>query len=113
MEKSVYKIVVDCFYSYWIRMNYLPCFNINNYFVNELHFDKAVSLSELLDNLNGYENNMLYEDMTKTEGPIVNEIFKICLNLNGYNAFTKLVFHSRWIIYNWRTFRYRWVMWWI
>lgn len=55
MEKSVYKIVVDCFYTYWMRMHYLPCFNINNYFVNELHFDKAVSLSELLDNLNNFK----------------------------------------------------------
>ena len=55
MNKNIYKVVVDCFYTYWMRMHYLPCFNINNYFVNELHFDKAVSLSELLDNLNNFK----------------------------------------------------------
>lgn len=52
MNKSVYKVVVDCFHSYWLRINYLPCFNVNNYFVNDLHFDKVNSLSELIENFN-------------------------------------------------------------
>lgn len=42
--------------------------------------NKDIFISELLDNLNGYENNMLYEDMTKTEGPIVDEIFKLLID---------------------------------
>lgn len=42
--------------------------------------NKDIFVSELLDNLNGYENNMLYEDMTKTEGPIVDEIFKLLID---------------------------------
>ena len=42
--------------------------------------NKDIFISELLDNLNGYENNMLYEDMSKTEGPIVDEIFKLLID---------------------------------
>lgn len=42
--------------------------------------NKDIFVSELLDNLNGYENNMLYEDMCKTEGPIVDEIFKLLID---------------------------------
>lgn len=42
--------------------------------------NKDIFISELLDNLNGYENNMLYEDMIKTEGPIVDEIFKLLID---------------------------------
>ena len=42
--------------------------------------NKDIFISELLDNLNGYENNMLYEDMTKTEGQIVDEIFKLLID---------------------------------
>lgn len=42
--------------------------------------NKDIFVSELLDNLSGYENNMLYEDMTKTEGPIVDEIFKLLID---------------------------------
>ena len=42
--------------------------------------NKDIFISELLDNLNGYENNMLYEDMAKTEGPIVDEIFKLLID---------------------------------
>ena len=38
--------------------------------------NKEIFISELLDNLNGYENNMLYEDMSKVDGPIVDEILK-------------------------------------
>ena len=42
--------------------------------------NKDIFISELLDNLKGYENNMLYEDMCKTEGPIVDEIFKLLID---------------------------------
>lgn len=42
--------------------------------------NKDIFISELLDNLSGYENNMLYEDMANTEGTIVNEIFKLLID---------------------------------
>lgn len=42
--------------------------------------NKDIFISELLDNLKGYENNMLYEDMTNTEGQIVDEIFKLLID---------------------------------
>ena len=42
--------------------------------------NKEIFISELLDNLNGYENNMLYEDMSKVDGPIVDEIFKTLID---------------------------------
>lgn len=42
--------------------------------------NKDIFISELLDNLNGYENNMLYDDMSKTEGPIVDEIFNLLID---------------------------------
>lgn len=42
--------------------------------------NKEIFISELLDNLRGYENNMLYEDMSNTEGKIVDEIFKLLLD---------------------------------
>ena len=33
-------------------------------------------ITELLNNLDGLEDNMLYEDMTKTDSPIVHELFE-------------------------------------
>lgn len=42
--------------------------------------NKDIFASELLDNLSGYENNMLYEDMSKVEGPIVDEVFKLLVD---------------------------------
>lgn len=42
--------------------------------------NKDIFISELLDNLNGYENNMLYEDMSKTEGPIIDQIFDLLID---------------------------------
>ena len=42
--------------------------------------NKEIFISELLDNLNGYESNMLYEDMSNTEGQIVDEIFKLLID---------------------------------
>lgn len=42
--------------------------------------NKEIFISELLDNLNGYENNMLYEDMSNTEGDIVDEVFELLVD---------------------------------
>lgn len=42
--------------------------------------NKDIFISELLDNLNGYENNMLYEDMSKTDGPIIDKIFSVLVD---------------------------------
>lgn len=47
--------------------------------------NKDIFISELLDNLNGYENNMLYEDLCKTEGPIVDEIFTLLIDKQEIN----------------------------
>ena len=46
----------------------------DNSYENSIQSNKDIFISELLDNLNGYENNMLYEDMTNVEGKIVDEI---------------------------------------
>lgn len=57
------------------------------YKIEEIQFDdkplqsnKEIFISELLDNLDGYENNMLYEDMSKVDGQIVDEIFKLLID---------------------------------
>ena len=42
--------------------------------------NKEIFISELLDNLSGYEDNMLYDDISKTDGPIVDEIFKVLVD---------------------------------
>lgn len=42
--------------------------------------NKEIFISELLDNLSGYESNMLYEDISKVDGPIVNEIFELLID---------------------------------
>ena len=47
----------------------------NMYFKNRQAF-----ITELLNNLDGLEENMLYDDMTQTEGKIVNELFDILLD---------------------------------
>ncbi len=47
--------------------------------------NKEIFISELLDNLNGYENNMLYEDMAKVDGPIIDEIFKLLIDKQQIN----------------------------
>ena len=51
--------------------------------------NKDIFISELLDNLKGYENNMLYEDMTNTEGQIVDEIFKLLIDKQEITIFAK------------------------
>lgn len=47
--------------------------------------NKDIFISELLDNLNGYENNMLYEDMANAEGRIVDEVFKLLIDKQQIN----------------------------
>ena len=47
----------------------------NMYFKNRQAF-----ITELLNSLDGLEENMLYDDMTQTEGKIVNELFDILLD---------------------------------
>lgn len=42
--------------------------------------NKEIFVSELLENLTGYENNMLYEDLSNGDGPIVNEIFNLLID---------------------------------
>ena len=42
--------------------------------------NKEIFINELLDNLKGYEENMLYEDISNTEGKIINEIFELLLD---------------------------------
>lgn len=42
--------------------------------------NKDIFINELLDNLNGYENNMLYEDLSNTEGKIIDGIFTLLLD---------------------------------
>jgi len=42
--------------------------------------NRQIFIGNLLDGLVGLENNMLYEDISKTEGNIVNELFNILLN---------------------------------
>lgn len=42
--------------------------------------NKEIFVAELLDNLSGYENNMLYEDLSDVDGQIVDEIFKLLVD---------------------------------
>ena len=42
--------------------------------------NRQAFITELLNNLDGLEENMLYEDMTQTESKIVNELFDILLD---------------------------------
>lgn len=52
----------------------------NMYFKNRQAF-----ITELLNNLDGLEENMLYDDMTKPENEIVNELFDILLDKQEIN----------------------------
>ena len=45
-----------------------------------LKSNKDIFIAELLDSLSGYENNMLYEDLSRTDGQIVDEIFKLLID---------------------------------
>ena len=47
---------------------------------NERKNNKEIFINELLNNLNGYEENILYEDISNAEGSIVNEIFEVLLD---------------------------------
>lgn len=52
----------------------------NHMHEHPIQSNKDIFISELLDNLSGYENNMLYEDMSNTEGILVDEIFKLLID---------------------------------
>lgn len=52
----------------------------NMYFKNRQAF-----ITELLNNLDGLEENMLYEDMAKSENEIVNELFDVLLDKQEIN----------------------------
>lgn len=47
--------------------------------------NKQIFLTELLNNLEPYKENMLYEDMANTEGKIVDEIFQYLLDKQEIN----------------------------
>lgn len=47
--------------------------------------NKEIFVSELMDNLSGYEDNMLYEDVTKIDGIIVDEIFNLLIDKQEIN----------------------------
>jgi len=59
---------------------YQPKSDTNMYFNNRKSF-----IIELLNNLDGLEENMLYEDMTKPENEIVNDLFDILLDKQEIN----------------------------
>ena len=42
--------------------------------------NKQIFISELLDNLSGYENNMLYDDLSDVDSNIVNMIFEVLID---------------------------------
>lgn len=46
---------------------------------NSYHANKQIFITELLNNLEPYKENMLYEDMADTEGKIIDEIFQYLL----------------------------------
>ena len=47
---------------------------------DEKENNKQIFISELLDNLSGYENNMLYDDISDVDGNIVNMIFEVLID---------------------------------
>ncbi len=59
---------------------YKPKTETNIYFKNRQAF-----ITELLNNLDGLEENMLYEDMTNSENEIVNDLFDILLDKQEIN----------------------------
>mgnify|MGYP002551117842 CR=1 FL=1 len=61
--------------------------------------NKDIFISELLDNLNGYENNMLYEDMVNVDGPIVDEIFKLLIDKQEIKREQLLDIFAKWNSY--------------
>lgn len=62
-------------------------YNVEEIVVDDkpMQSNKDIFISELLDNLNGYENNMLYEDMSNIEGKIVDEVFKLLIDKQQIN----------------------------
>lgn len=47
---------------------------------NSYDTNKQIFITELLSNLESYKDNMLYEDISNTEGKIIDEIFKYLLD---------------------------------
>ncbi len=48
--------------------------------VDALEKNKQIFINELLDNLRGYENNMLYDDLKDVDSKIVNNIFNFLID---------------------------------
>lgn len=48
--------------------------------------NKETFINELLNNLDGLEDNILYEDMANTQGEIVNEVFSLLLEKQELNS---------------------------
>lgn len=42
--------------------------------------DKDIFIAELLDSIEPYKENMLYDDMANTEGKIVDDIFNLLMD---------------------------------
>lgn len=53
--------------------------------VNSKENNKKIFISELLDCIEPYKENMLYEDISNTEGKIVNSIFEYVMDKQGIN----------------------------
>ena len=48
--------------------------------INEVENNKQIFISEFLDNLQGYEENMLYDDVADVDGKIINLIFEYLID---------------------------------
>lgn len=54
--------------------------NYNNQETDSYQANKQIFIAELLNNLENYKDNMLYEDLTDVNGKIVDEIFKFLID---------------------------------
>ena len=53
--------------------------------VNQLESNKQIFISEFLDNLQGYEENMLYDDVADVDGKIISHIFEYLIDKQEIN----------------------------
>ena len=53
--------------------------------VNQLESNKQIFISEFLDNLQGYEENMLYDDVADVDGKIIRHIFEYLIDKQEIN----------------------------
>ena len=53
--------------------------------ISEEEKNKQIFITELLDNMQGYEENMLYDDITDVDGNIIDKIFKLLLDKQEIN----------------------------